>query len=181
MLLGTHGTSRTRAEAIVSSRTFVHTASDGHSGAGVYFWAYETALGLAAHLARLWWATYFRQQKYATDADPSCAILDVGIECPSGDAYLDATTVEFRETLTQMASSFEDCDGFELDTATAYVVDQIESRTNRPVLVMKALLKSPSRSGLPSFVARDFPMSAAYVVRQHGNHLIRNIKLIDEV
>lgn len=178
-LLGTHGTSRTRAEAIVASKAFLATGDGGHAGPGIYFWAYETNVELAKHLAQLWWATYLRWNKYETDADTTCAVVDVAIRRPESDAYYDATSLAFREALASMAASFGDCEGFEVGPAISYLIDQIEVKSGVKVLVMKASVKSPAHSKKPSLVARDFPMSEAYVVRSGGECLLEKIEIIN--
>lgn len=155
------------------------TGHDGHAGAGVYFWAYETSVDLAKHLAKLWWATYLRWNKYASDCDTGCAIVDVSIRRPDENAYFDATTLAFREALAAMADSLENCDDFEVGPAISYLIDQIETRQGARVLVMKTQVKSPMQSKLPSLVSRDFPMSEAYVVRVGGENLFEKIQIIN--
>lgn len=178
-LLGTHGTSRTRAEAIAASKKFSPTGSDGHAGAGIYFWAYETSIDLAKHLAYLWWATYSRQGKYSSDLNEELAILNVSIEKPEDKSYCDATTLAFKEALAKMANSFENKSEFEVGPAIAYLVDKIEEKNSSRILVLKASVQSPSRSKKPSIWVKSFPMSDAYIVRSGGDSLIKKIQIID--
>lgn len=177
-LLGTHGTSRTRAETIVATRCFRPTGDDGHVGSGIYFWAYVNNIRLAKHLAECWWEGYKRRGAYVGDADESCAVVDVTIKDPGAPSFLDATNEVFREALAEMAQSLDGTEDFCFKKATNLLFKKLESKSGIPILVAKVSLGSSNQAKrLRSIVVRDFPMSPAYVIRNGGEYLIEEYRI----
>ena len=176
-LLGTHGTSRSRAEAIVASRQFIPTGEDGHAGAGIYFWSYIGNIKLAKHLATMWWHFYNKKNQYVGDADPSCAVIDVTICHPGQSAYVDATGEEFREALAELVDVLDGTQDFSFLKETGYLFKELEKKSGEPILVAKVLLGMPKTNGIPSIVVRDFPMAPAYIVRRGGEALIEDCRI----
>lgn len=102
MLNGKHGTSKSRAEAIVKEAKF-RASADGLLGAGAYFWAYENDMSLARRLAANWWRfAGGKSNAYKGDVDPSLAILKADIEVDR-KVYFDASSESFIELLIQAA------------------------------------------------------------------------------
>ncbi|MFY1914827.1 hypothetical protein ACOTB6_24950 [Achromobacter xylosoxidans] len=85
----THGTSMTRAEAIMREGRF-RSSNEGQVGPGAYFWAYEEDPFLAHEYGVQWWMFASHHGMYADDEDKSCAVLGVDVEKPE-EEFLDLT------------------------------------------------------------------------------------------
>lgn len=104
VLKGTHGTSKTRADAIIKEAKFKASA-EAVVGPGVYFWAFDQDISLAKRLAANWWrSANDRFKTYTGDDDPSLAILKANIEVDLND-YFDASSEKFLELLIATAEN----------------------------------------------------------------------------
>ena len=175
-LVGTHGTTRSRADAIVNSRNF-KPSPDGLYSRGVYLWAVHSHTGYARENARLWWTFAAAKGVYKGDANADCAILEAKIEKPA--EYYDAATDEFNEKLYEIAKS-KSVSGDKLKETLIWFVDEIAKELNTNFLVLKVLVPSPppigKNKGLVQLISK---MSPAYVVKEGGLHLIKEIALVE--
>lgn len=177
-LLGTHGTCRSRASAIIASQTFLPSVKDTRAGPGIYFWAYESNCEVAKELAELWWRlSHFKWKTYKDEADSSCGIVGVKIKSPGDGAYLDTTSTDFRDALVELSKIHKDkvaTDGFDL---FGYLLENIERSSGTKIEVIKAAVNTPKRiEGFEqTFVQRTYLTSPAYVVRDSGTYLFEEI------
>lgn len=177
-LMGTHGTSRTRAESIVASQTFNPT-NEGWVTRGVYFWAFESSIGYAEQTAKLWWAFANKNSIYAGDADASCAVLKVKILRPE-DGYFDATDQVFIEQFFEIAKE-KNVHEDNLKETLAWYIDQTSQALQKTFSVIKASVPSPpviKGAGGRQLSQLISKMSSVYVVKEHGRHLIEEIIIV---
>jgi len=182
LLNGTHGTSKSRAEAIVKEAKF-RASADGILGAGAYFWAYENDMSLAKRLAANWWR--FAGQKrnaYKGDADPSLAILKADIEVDQ-KVYFDASSENFIELLIKTAEQkkiLSTKDDF--NKLRAVLLMEIEAERGFGYDVVKAMVEVPGKisgeSGAP-YVYWATKQAASYIVTQKALDFICNIELVE--
>lgn len=177
--MGTHGTSRSKAEAIVAENSFKPTGPEGYSGSGIYFWAYGQQIDTAKHLAELWWRASSQRGNYSTDKNKECAVISAQITDPGEPEYYDASTEEFRSSVASLATSLTCQEEFNLAEATATVLAHIEKQIGKKILVLKALVKSPAPKGQSSVIAKNFPMWNVYVVRDGGEKLFTKIEILN--
>lgn len=176
--MGTHGTSRTRAENIVASHTFNPT-DDGWVTKGVYFWAFESSMGYAEDTAKLWWAFSNKNSRYAGDPDASCAVLKVKILHP-GDGYFDATDPAFVEQFYEIAKVKNVSENNRKETL-AWFIDQTSQELQRTFSVIKASAPTPpviKGAGGPQLAQVISKMSNVYIVKEHARHLIEEIIIV---
>ena len=102
MLKGTHGTSQSRAESILSAQCFT-SSTEGRAGAGIYFWYYAVSEKAAYITAEQWWQFAFSKRVYKIDYDQSCAVLQVKIDKEKSN-FLDLTEDLYREKLIELAN-----------------------------------------------------------------------------
>jgi len=175
-LSGTHGTSRSRAEAIVQSGAFKPSA-EGLYSKGVYLWAIHSRPEYAIENARLWWNFASRKGIYAGDVDESCAVLRAEVE--KTEAYYDAATQEFNENFHEIARA-KGVTKENLKETFAWFLDEIAKELGIKFLVLKVSVPSPPPKGktlaLTQLISK---MSPAYVVKEEGLHLIKKIAHIE--
>lgn len=174
--MGTHGTTRSRAKEIVSSGNF-RPSEEGWYSKGVYLWAVHSHPGYARENARLWWKFANEKKIYQGDSDPACAVLEAKIEKPA--EYYDAATDEFNEKLHEIALSKGISEG-QLKETLSWFVGEIAKELKVDFLVLKVSVPSPppikNERGLTQLISK---MSPAYVVRERGLHLIKEISLVE--
>nr|WP_181375044.1 hypothetical protein [Polaromonas sp. W10N] len=179
-LLGTHGTSRTRATSICCSRTFV-ISQQGRIGCGAYFWAYESVVEYGIQLAEAWWKLAKKKNAYAGDADDSCTVLRVVIKKPEDLNYLDSTEAWFQEALFKSINlrSMNDGDTPEI---TAFLIDQIQDEKATSYHVVKARVATPPlvKNQKLNAAQKLSKMSNSYIVKKHGLHLIEEIDILTQ-
>ncbi|MGE8495385.1 MAG: hypothetical protein ACN6OT_19785 [Comamonas sp.] len=187
-LLGMHGTSATRAAAILESRVFriAEPVGDkpfgyGYGGRGAYFWAYEQDEDYGWQLARSWWAFAHRKKDlYAGDADCSCAVLGVEISPPPEGKLLDATEQLFREALFQ-AMQNKKSNKQDLPEVTAVLIEEMEAANGDVFDVVKLHIATPPvvSDEYKTYAQIVSRASDAYLVKDTGLNLIGNIRIIN--
>lgn len=92
---GTHGTCRSRSEAILMSG---FKTSPGLRGSGTYFWAYKAdeQEEYCKKLAKAWWSYSNNRGSYATEPDKTCSVVFARFDVQPEDV-LDLENLEIRE------------------------------------------------------------------------------------
>ncbi len=177
-LRGTHGTTRTRASAILQSAKF-KVSDAGYGGRGAYFWAYATEERYGVELAESWWAFACHKQHYEGDADKSCAVLGVEIEPPQEGKFLDATDQFFKEALFRAMTSKE-CTAEKLHAVTAVLIEEMEAANGDCFDLVKMHINTPPTvKGRQQLYAQMVTKASdAYLVRETGLCLIGGIKIM---
>lgn len=86
VIFGTHGTSISRAESIMSSG--FQTVHPGRVGFGAYFWFADNEHCAHAHkLAKQWHNFSERQQAYKKDSDRRCAVITTKISSSENEVF----------------------------------------------------------------------------------------------
>jgi len=182
LLNGTHGTSKSRDEAIVKEAKF-RASADGLLGAGTYFWAYENDMSLARRLAANWWRfAGGKSNAYKGDADPSLAILRADIEV-NRKVYFDASSESFIELLIQAAEQKQiQSTKDDFNKLRAVLLREIEAEQGFDYDVVKAMVEVPgkirSESGAP-YVYWATKQAASYIVMPKALDAICNIELVE--
>lgn len=179
VLSGTHGTCLSCAKEIIKSQQF-HASKDGHVGSGAYFWAYENNARYAVELAECWWAFLCGKGKYKDYEETKCAVLDAQIAGCEKDDFLDATGIWFRESLDQVMrirSKSED----DLPAITEMLIQELQKEAETEFLVIKIDIKTPPtpKGRRQTYAQMVSKMSTAYVVKESGLGLIKEIHLVD--
>jgi hypothetical protein len=182
LLRGTHGTSKSRANVIISGGKFA--SSVGLLGNGAYFWAYETEVAFAKRLAVNWWR--FCTEKlgsFTTDADPSLAVLNADIEADHS-TYFDANSESFKELLVLTAEQKAiDPNQDDFIKLRAVLLKEIENQLGNKFDVIKAEVpvagRVPGKSVTP-YVYLATKQASCYVVMAHALDAIKKIELIGD-
>lgn len=177
-LLGTHGTSKSRADAIVDGKKF-RPSSGGYVGHGAYFWAYESDEDYGVGLAKCWWALAHNTGEYKNDVDQACAVISAKIVRPKDEEFLDATQLFFREALFKVIRQ-KSLTVKNVPEVTAWLIDEIQEQENKQFMVIKALVTTPRLVRKQTINAAQVVCgtSESYVVKAIGLHLIKDIKLV---
>lgn len=181
LLNGTHGTSKSRAEAIVKEAKF-RASAGGLLGAGAYFWAYENDMSFARRLAGNWWRfAGGKSNAYKGDADQSLAILRADIEVDR-KVYFDASSESFIELLIQTAEQKIQSTKDDFNKLRAVLLREIEAEQGFDYDVVKAIVEVPGmirgESGAP-YVYWATKQAASYIVMPKALDAICNIELVE--
>ncbi|MDX4955872.1 hypothetical protein [Delftia acidovorans] len=181
-LRGTHGTSRTYADAILAGNWFKPTvAKKSRAGKGVYFWAShedDAEEIVTKYLAVSWFMVHRRSGIYGKDSD-NCAVIGVDISQPSELEYFDATPHKFQNELQLMALT-AGAKNFDTGSATSVLIKKLEAIRKSTIILLKTTVQTPKRPGTQCPIAKSFPNSNVYVVRDGGQKLLCNPKIIHE-
>jgi len=182
LLKGTHGTSKSRAEAIVDSEEF-QASADGQLGAGAYFWAYDEDMSLARRLAANCWRFAGKKcNAYEGDADPSLAILKAHIEV-GDNVYFDASSESFLELLIKTAEERKiQSTKNDFNKLRAVLLKEIEEVQGFCFGVVRAEVDVPgiiSGEREAPYVYWATKQAASYIVMPHALGAICNIELVE--
>lgn len=183
-LNGTHGTSKTRANAILESNRF-KASDDGRAGSGVYFWSFQNDALYARRLAENWWRVSATPKfnSYQGDADKSLAVLKARIEAPTND-YFDANTDGFLSLLIQTAEDRKiESNKNEIDLLRIYLIEEIENERAAQYSVIKLDVDVPGLTKgekAPAPYVSWLKRAPCIVVRNHAIGLIKDIELVGE-
>ena len=183
-LNGTHGTSRTRASAILESNQF-KASDDGRAGAGVYFWSFQDDVFFAQRLAENWWrlAVTPKFNSYKGDADKSLAVLKAKIEAPT-DEYFDANSEGFLNLLIKTAEKRQiESSKDEIELLRLYLIKEIENERAAQYGVIKLDVDVPGLTKgekTPAPYVSWLKRAPCIVVRKHAMGLIKDIELVGE-
>lgn len=182
LLTGTHGTSKSRAEAIVKAKKF-NASPYALLGIGAYFWAYEDDIAFATRLAMNW--SRFASAKhdaYKGDADASPAVLSARIEV-SQDAYFDAGSEKFLNLLVKTAEARSIGSAkADFNRLRVLLIKEIEDEQGFSYSVIRANVEVPGmvkgEEGAPHvyWAAKQAP---CYVVTANALGLINHIELVE--
>lgn len=177
-LRGTHGTTGTRASAILQSATF-NVSESGYGGRGAYFWSYASEEEYGVQLAESWWAFALSKQHYKDDPDKSCAVLGVEIQNPQNGKLLDATDQYFREALFRMMTDRQKT-ADDLPDVTALLIEEMEGIHGEHFELVKMHINTPplvkKRERL--YAQMTSKVADAFLVKESGLHLISGIRIM---
>lgn len=180
MLKGTHGTSKTRADAIIKQAKF-RASVEALIGPGAYFWAFEHDISLAKRLAANWWRSANEKFKaYSGDRDPSLAILKANIEVDPND-YFDASSEEFLELLIATAENRHiPSTKKDFDSLRVVLLQEIQKLQGFDFKVLKAEVDVPGAyKGDAPFVYWATKRAVTYVVMPNALDSIRDIERVE--
>lgn len=144
---GTHGTTRCRAQDILSHG--FKESETGRKGPGVYLWQYVTKPETARELAYYWWQSETNRNRYKEALDPRCSILSVTVHTlPT--KVLDLRTPEFREEVRDCANRLlAENEGLSpeiaVSQACAKLVVDIESDLSQTFSVLETTASAPRK------------------------------------
>ncbi|MDP2500524.1 hypothetical protein Q8W42_07380 [Vibrio splendidus] len=179
MLLGTHGTSRTRADSI--RKQGFTTSKCGRHGQGIYMWCADTDLADATQLAYHFVKTVQRQ--YLNDNDPSPKVLKCQINVNNGiymdlesKDYYDMFKAHLRENIDilqdrrygnpyQRASKVVDSFVKSIEEIVNSKITVVRTKTDVPRTYLTEHLNLPNR--IPNELYwLDVKQASCYVVRE---------------
>ncbi len=174
-LLGTHGTTISRAKEILNSQAF-KASNSGHAGSGVYFWAYENEERYGYELAECWWSFATSKQRYLDDAEPSCCVLKVEFSHPGEKKFLDATIQQFQEAVFR-ALVMQDRSEDDVPEIAAVLIEEMELANGEDFDVIRVRIKTPPvvKKTSQRFAQMVSKMSDAYLMKESGFNLIQKI------
>lgn len=168
-LLGTHGTSRTRAESIQLGQ-FKRPHKAGRAGTGVYFWSYEDEIDLALELAKLWWKRCFDNGDYVADTHKDCKVVCASLNLDQS-LFFDASDSYFQTKLFQTAKSRNVTNQYGLARLYDVVISDIEKALNVKYLVIVANVSRPNSTVSTPMISCT-PSFKCYVVRDKLDEVI---------
>ncbi|GGX14011.1 hypothetical protein [Undibacterium macrobrachii] len=168
-LLGTHGTSKSRADNIQQGQ-FRQPKEAGRAGTGIYFWAYENEIDLALELAKLWWSNCYESGHYDSDQHKDCKVICAGLNVDE-TAFFDTSILYFQEKLFQTARSRGVRKGYQLCKLYDTIIKEIEIALKSKFLVIAANVSRPKYDDSTPMIAGT-PSFKCYVVRDHFNDVI---------
>lgn len=168
-LLGTHGTSRTRAESI-QQINFKIPRNAGRAGTGVYFWSYEEDVDLAYELAKLWWQKCFEDHLYAGDQHQDCKVICATLSLDES-LYFDTTNSHFQTKLFQIAKSRNITNVSNFSRLYDVMIRNIESELKVKFLVIAANVSRPKNNVQIPMISQT-PSFKCYVVRDKFDDVI---------
>jgi len=168
-LLGTHGTSRTRAESIQFGH-FKKPSKVGRAGTGVYFWAYENKIDLALELAKLWWERCLNNDDYVDDKHQECKVICATLNLDQS-LFFDASNSYFQEILFQTAKQRNVTSLNGLSRLYDVVISDIEKVLKVKYLVIAANVARPNSTVSTPMISYT-PSFKCYVVRDKFDEVI---------
>jgi hypothetical protein len=147
---GTHGTSETRMQSIVTGG-FKPPTGPGRSGKGVYFWAYvgldTDVMGqLAEDLAKTWFEFASKRGDFSADKSQRCGVLWISGTLPP-DQCLSCESMKFQALVIQMLSkAHPDETEFstqQISSATDAAIEFIEQGLKRKIDLILAKVPAP--------------------------------------
>jgi hypothetical protein len=176
ILLGTHGTSKSRAEKIIASQKF-DSSLEGYAGPGIYFWAYEKDVSYAKEVAQLWWQFVLDKQKtYEKDKDKSCSILNAKINVLNKEEYLDIATQYYKEQILSVLRAQNCTEKSEVGRIIASIVEKHEISLSTKISILKAAVTTPPPTNKnKSIIQIVYTMSDCYIIRHERNNLLSEI------
>lgn len=69
---------------------------------------------------------------------------------------------------------------FDTGSATSIFVKKLEQIRNSEIILLKTTVQTPKRPGVHCNIAKEFPKSPVFVVRDNGQKLLSNRRIIYE-
>ncbi len=170
-----HGTSVTRMNQILASRTFF--TRPGRRGQGVYFWKMNA---FAERVAYKWHAFALGRGDFKGDAEPHCGIIDARLRALE-DAFLDLNDSEIQNLIVEMADKARlTKDSSDEDISAFYdlLVDKLEQQAETSFWVLSCPLTLPGHNSFYPFNAIGNPVS--YIVRDQRSIISMNGRVLAE-
>ncbi len=165
---------------IIANQNFNAPSLRAYVGPGAYFWEYEDSVDVAKELAELWWEFSLRKNHYVTDNNKALAIIDVALNRPGDEEFLDVNSHQFSNRLRDLLSKFEGKVEIDVYSVIAMAIDDLSVERGSSILLVKTWVKTPpALRGKPlPIVLQAYQVWPCLVVRDGGERLISRISTI---
>lgn len=150
-MLGTHGTTQTRAKTIQREGQFRPARKAGRAGTGVYFWAYQNDPSLAHLLANMWWEQCSKEGRYKSDPFQACKVIYVTLKTDD-HLYFDMGDPFFQELIFKTAQERAINTVNELSQLYDWALNELEIALKIKYLVISANVPKPRVDQMPQFL-----------------------------
>jgi hypothetical protein len=161
-LMGTHGTSTTRAKQIVAGGFL---QGQGRAGVGVYLWR---DCPLAKELAAAWAEQHDREFAADAETDPAVVYAKVSV---SENEFLDLEEPDLKDMLQTLAVEkglTKDHTEEQARGLISMFISQYETVSESPVKALQVRLAPPESRHLTCYSIRLFGAPLCYVVLDRG-------------